>query len=75
MGEVYRVERADGEYRQQAALKLMRPLPAAYWSRFQAERQILAELEHPGVARLLDGGLRADNRPLMEERLANVPAL
>lgn len=65
MGEVYRVERADGEYRQQAALKLMRPLPAAYWSRFQAERQILAELEHPGVARLLDGGLSADNRPFM----------
>ncbi len=65
MGEVYRVERADGEYRQQAALKLMRPLPAAFWSRFQAERQILAELEHPGVARLLDGGLSADNRPFM----------
>lgn len=65
MGEVYRVGRADGEYRQQAALKLMRPLPAAYWSRFQAERQILAELEHPGVARLLDGGLSADNRPFM----------
>ncbi|MCR5876765.1 serine/threonine-protein kinase [Phenylobacterium sp. J426] len=65
MGEVYRVERADGAYRQQAALKLMRPLPATYWSRFQAERQILAELEHPGVARLLDGGLSADNRPFM----------
>lgn len=65
MGDVYRVERADGEYRQQAALKLMRPLPAAFWSRFQAERQILAELEHPGVARLLDGGLGADGRPFM----------
>ncbi|MBX3477774.1 MAG: serine/threonine protein kinase [Brevundimonas sp.] len=65
MGEVYLVERADGEYRQQAALKLMRPLPTAYWSRFQAERQILAELEHPGVARLLDGGLSADGRPFM----------
>lgn len=65
MGEVYLVERADGEYRQQAALKLMRPLPEAYWSRFQAERQILAELDHPGVARLLDGGLSGDGRPFM----------
>lgn len=65
MGEVYRVSRADGEYRQQAALKLMRPLPAAYWGRFQVERQILAELEHPGIVRLLDGGLSADNRPFM----------
>jgi non-specific serine/threonine protein kinase/serine/threonine-protein kinase len=65
MGEVYRVERADGEYRQQAALKLMRPLPVAFWSRFQDERQILAELEHPGVARLLDGGLGPDGRPFM----------
>ena len=65
MGEVYRVERADGEYRQQAALKLMRPLPPTYWSRFQDERQILAELEHPGVARLLDGGLSTDGRPFM----------
>lgn len=65
MGEVYLVERADGEYRQQAALKLMRPLAAAYWDRFQTERQILAELDHPGVARLLDGGLSADGRPFM----------
>lgn len=65
MGEVHLVERADGEYQQHAALKLMRPLPAAYWSRFQAERQILAELDHPGIARLLDGGLSGDGRPFM----------
>lgn len=65
MGEVYLVDRADGEYSQQAALKLMRPLPDSYWERFQTERQILAELDHPGVARLLDGGLSSDGRPFM----------
>lgn len=65
MGEVYVVARADGEFRQSAALKLMRPLPRAYWTRFQTERQILAELEHPGVARLLDGGISDDGRPYM----------
>ncbi|MBI1407824.1 MAG: tetratricopeptide repeat protein [Caulobacter sp.] len=65
MGEVYRVERVDGEYQQQAALKLMRALPASYLARFQAERQILAGLEHPGIARLLDGGLSDDGRPYM----------
>lgn len=65
MGEVYRAERVDGEYQQQAALKLMRPLPGSYLARFQAERQILAGLEHPGIARLLDGGVSDDGRPYM----------
>jgi len=65
MGQVYRVQRADGAFEQEAALKIMRALPPAYWARFQAERQILANLEHPGVARLLDGGLGPDNRPYM----------
>lgn len=60
MGEVYRVQRDDGEYQQSAALKLMRPLPEAYRNRFLAERQIVAELDHPGVARILDGGLAPD---------------
>ncbi len=34
-------------------------------TRFQAEREILARLEHPGIARLLDGGMHADGRPYM----------
>ena len=38
---------------------------AAQLERFQAERQILARLEHPGIARLYDGGLTADERPFM----------
>lgn len=65
MGEVFRVERADGEYQQFAALKLMRALPAAYLSRFHVERQILASLDHPGIAHLIDGGVTKDGRPYM----------
>lgn len=56
-GEVYRVERADGAYEQQAALKLLsRPEEPEELRRFAAERRLLARLEHPDVARLLDGG-------------------
>ena len=65
MGEVYEVERADGEYRQRAALKRMRSLPESQVTRFQMERQMLAEFDHPGIARLLDGGLAGDGRPFM----------
>ncbi len=71
MGEVHEVERADGEYRQRAALKLMRSLPEAQAARFQTERQILAELDHPGIARLLDGGLADDGRPYMVMELVD----
>ena len=56
-GEVYRVERADGAYEQQAALKLLsRPEEPEELRRFAAERRLLARLEHPDIARLLDGG-------------------
>ncbi|MEM1177068.1 MAG: serine/threonine-protein kinase, partial [Acidobacteriota bacterium] len=54
MGEVYRVTRASGDYEQAAALKLMRRRPDP--SRFVRERQLLARLEHPNIARLIDGG-------------------
>ncbi len=65
MGEVYEVERADGQFVQRAALKLITTADAAAWSRFQAERQILATLEHPGIARMIDGGLLGSDRPYM----------
>jgi serine/threonine protein kinase len=65
MGEVYRAERADGQFEQQVALKLMQRESAEHMERFQAERQILARLEHPGIARLHDGGLADDGRPYM----------
>ncbi|MBX3634937.1 MAG: serine/threonine protein kinase [Rubrivivax sp.] len=58
MGAVYRAERADGRYAQGAALKLINPAlvgPGAA-ARLAQERQILARLQHPNIARLLDGG-------------------
>ena len=65
MGEVYRAERNDGAFNQPAAIKLMRVDAAASAARFQAERQIVARLDHPGIARLLDGGVASDGRPFM----------
>ncbi len=65
MGAVYLVERADEQFEQQAAMKL---LPQGIGSlrdeaRFLAERQILARLEHENIARLLDGGVSDDGTP------------
>ncbi|MGQ0622635.1 MAG: protein kinase domain-containing protein [Panacagrimonas sp.] len=65
MGEVYLAERVEGGFRQRVALKLARAGVAAKPERFEAERQILAELDHPGIARLHDGGVAADGRPYM----------
>ncbi|PWU02708.1 MAG: hypothetical protein C5B51_20365 [Terriglobia bacterium] len=58
MGAVYRGERADDQFQQTVAIKLLRfpdGDPAAA-QRFRSEREILASLDHPNVARLLDGG-------------------
>jgi tetratricopeptide (TPR) repeat protein len=65
MGEVYRAERADGQYSQLVALKLIRRELADQTARFQVERQTLARLDHPGIAHLLDGGVADDGRPFM----------
>lgn len=67
MGTVYAVRRADGLYDQRAALKLLRRAADAPGSRerFKRERQILARLEHPAIARLLDGGVAPDGRPFL----------
>ena len=65
MGAVYAAQRSDGAYVQQAALKLIRTSadsPAAR-ERFLRERQILARLQHPNIATLLDGGISAENEP------------
>lgn len=65
MGAVYLAERADGHFEQQVALKLIkRGMDSEeILKRFQSERQILAQLQHPNVARLLDGGLTAEGLP------------
>jgi tetratricopeptide (TPR) repeat protein len=65
MGEVYRAERADGAYRQVAALKVLKTTAVEHLERFHAERQIVAGLQHPGIARLLDGGVTEQGRPWM----------
>jgi serine/threonine protein kinase len=66
MGEVYRAFRADDQYRKEVALKVIRAGQDSnsVISRFRNERQILASLEHPNIARLLDGGLHRRWRPL-----------
>ncbi len=65
MGHVYQAERADGVFEQQVALKLIKRGmdTAQIVRRFQAERQILARLQHENIARLLDGGINDDGLP------------
>jgi serine/threonine protein kinase len=70
MGTVYLAERADDQFHRQVAVKLIkRGMDTdAVLRRFHDERQILADLEHPNIARLIDGGTTDDGRPyfLME---------
>jgi len=65
MGDVYEAVRADGNFKQRVAIKMLQREAAAHLKRFEAERQILANLEHPGIARLYDGGVSEDGRPYM----------
>jgi eukaryotic-like serine/threonine-protein kinase len=66
MGMVYRAVRED-DYRQEVAIKLVKREveTAALTARFRQERQALARLNHPNIARLLDGGSTADGRPYL----------
>jgi serine/threonine protein kinase len=65
MGEVFLAERADDQFRQLVAIKLVRRglLSRHVQSRLRQERQILASLEHPNIARLYDGGATSDGTP------------
>ncbi len=65
MGRVYLAERADGQFEQQVAIKLIkRGMDTdAILQRFLRERQILARLQHPNIAQLTDGGVTDDGRP------------
>ncbi len=67
MGQVWLASRADGLYQRRVALKLLRPGLADpnLRLRFTRERQILARLEHPHIARLLDAGLTRDDQPYL----------
>ncbi|HEV8630561.1 MAG TPA: protein kinase [Thermoanaerobaculia bacterium] len=76
MADVFAAERDDGAFEQSAAIKVLRRGldTADLLARFLRERSILARLEHPAIARLLDGGTLADGRPyLVMERVDGEP--
>jgi len=76
MGAVYRASRADGQFDKQVAIKLIEHVfssPTAL-ARFHQERKILARLDHPAIARLLDAGLTASGAPyVVMELVEGVP--
>jgi non-specific serine/threonine protein kinase/serine/threonine-protein kinase len=67
MGVVYRAVRVDDQFRREVAVKLVRGGmdSALVLERFRQEREILAGLDHPNIARLLDAGRTADGRPYL----------
>lgn len=71
MGSVFLGERRGEGFTQRAAIKMLPggAQPTALHQRFLAERGILARLEHPGIARMLDGGVAADGRPYLAMEL------
>ena len=75
MGEVWRGERDDGLFEQIVAIKLIQPhLQVRAGGAFEAERRILARFDHPGIARLIDGGTTDDGRAcLVMEYVDGVP--
>jgi len=76
MGQVFRARRVDGQYQSEVAIKLVRAgceSPSIH-KRFLAERQILATLTHPAIARLLDGGTSEEGTPyLVMELVDGIP--
>ncbi len=77
MGDVYRARRVDAEYDKEVAIKLVPGgFHAAYMlQRFRAERQILASLDHPNIARLIDGGVTEDDTPYLVMELVECEPL
>ncbi|MBI3653144.1 MAG: protein kinase [Acidobacteria bacterium] len=76
MGAVFAAARADGEFDQKVAVKIIKRglTTADMVRRFRHERQILASLEHPHIARLLDGGMSAEGLPFyVMEFIEGVP--
>lgn len=83
MGVVYLGERADGEYKKSVAIKLITSGrrtstadPLGMDRRFRRERQILSQFEHPGIARMLDGGATENGQPyFVMEYVEGLPLL
>jgi serine/threonine protein kinase/tetratricopeptide (TPR) repeat protein len=67
MSEVFRGVRADDEYHKEVAVKVLLPgyATGSLVERFKAEKQILATLDHPNIARILDGGSTDDGLPYL----------
>jgi serine/threonine protein kinase/Tfp pilus assembly protein PilF len=76
MGTVYLAARADGYFEKQVAIKVLRRDldNEELMSRFRSEREVLAKLDHPNIARLIDAGTREDGSPyFVMEYVAGVP--
>jgi len=76
MGVVWLAERVDGQFRQQVAIKIAKQgiRGRAALERFLLERQILARLQHPAIARLIDGGVTGSGTPyFVMERVEGLP--
>ena len=73
MAQVFRAERDDGTVAQAAAVKILWPhqLRPDYVTRFSREREILATLDDPRIARYLDGGVAEDGRPWLAIELVD----
>jgi tetratricopeptide (TPR) repeat protein len=71
MGQVHRGRRADGQFEQDVAIKVARADSITAWQRFPLERQIVARLDHPGIARLIDGGIANGGQPYMVMELVS----
>ncbi len=76
MGVVYLAVRADDEYRKEVAVKVIRSSfdPPSVYQRFRHERQILADSDHPNIARLIDGGSAEDGSPYFVMEVRGRPA-
>ncbi len=77
MGAVYRARRADSAYEREVAIKLVRAGFATelVLQRLRTERQILADLDHPNIARLLDGGVTDEGEPYLVLELVRGEAI
>ncbi|HEY3743630.1 MAG TPA: protein kinase, partial [Bryobacteraceae bacterium] len=75
MGAVYKAVRADDVYSKIVAIKIVPLSDPHLMERFRQERQILAALEHPNIARLLDGGSTADGRPFLAMEFVDGPPI
>ena len=77
MGVVYEAERSDGQYTRRVAIKLLPTgsVGGALTRRFLSEREILAQLEHPGIARMFDGGITDSGEPYLVMEFVDGKAL